>query len=208
MISPKKARLFPLAFLVALMAGCAQQQAQPPSESERIAAQYPDADKVTIDVTKPAAQPGSSSQVVATGMDQPTHNVEPDVYRDRRDVRDDRIEVLRGGRYSLVSARATLQQRELLEQVVDISIPASLNPSVEDGIRYTLQHTGFGLCRPQGEPQQLLYSRPLPAAHFDLGPMSLREALQVLGGPAFELQADPIARMVCYQVRDQRLAKE
>ncbi|MAM55830.1 MAG: hypothetical protein CMN25_00640 [Salinicola sp.] len=206
MTFPNKARLFPLAFLVALMAGCAQQQTQPPSESERLAAQYPDADKVTIDITKPA-QPGSSSQVVTTGMDQPTHDVEPDVYRDRRYNRDDRVEVLRGGRYSLVSAKATLQQRELLEQVVDISIPASLNPSVEDGIRYTLQHTGFGLCRAQGEPQQLLYSRPLPAAHFDLGPMPLREALQVLGGPAFEVQADPIARMVCYQVRDQRLVK-
>ncbi|MCS2611053.1 PilL N-terminal domain-containing protein [Halomonas dongshanensis] len=144
-------------------------------------------------------------RVVTTGLDQPTHEVEPDVYRDRDTSR---VEVIRGGRYALVTASATLQQRNLLEQTVNVSIPASMSPSVEDGLRYTLQHTGYSLCAPQGKPQQLLYSRPLPAAHFRLGPMPLREALQVLAGSAFEVQADPIARNICYQVRDQRLIEE
>ncbi len=198
----QKTRVVPLAFLIALLAGCAYQQPSPqPSESERLAANYSDSEKVTI-----ARSEGTShSRVVATGLDQPTHEVEPDVYRDRDASR---VEVMRGGRYALVTANATLQQRNLLEQTVNVSIPASMSPSVEDGLRYTLQHTGYSLCAPQGEPQQLLYSRPLPAAHFRLGPMPLREALQVLASSAFEVQADPIARTICYQVRDQRLIEE
>lgn len=200
MTQKHKARLIPLAFLIALSAGCAHQKPQP-TEAQRLAAEYPDADQMTVAST----ESGHPSRVVATGLDQPRHDVEPDVYRDRDATR---VEVMRGGRYALVTANATLQQRELLEQTVNISIPASMNPTVEDGLRYTLQHTGYSLCVPQGQPQQLLYSRPLPAAHFRLGPMPLREALQVLAGSAFEVQADPIARIICYQVRDQRLVEE
>ncbi|WIX33234.1 PilL N-terminal domain-containing protein [Salinicola sp. JS01] len=197
----QKTRVIPLAFLIALTAGCAHQQQPPqPSESERLAAAYPDAETMTI-----ARSDESGPRVVATGLDQATHEVEPDVYRDRDASR---VEVMRGGRYALVTANATLQQRNLLEQTINISIPASMDPSVEDGLRYTLQHTGYSLCAPQGKPQELLYSRPLPAAHFRLGPMPLREALQVLAGSAFEVQADPIARTICYQVRDQRLIEE
>lgn len=202
MYSFQQTRVVPLAFLIALLAGCAHQQPSPqPSESERLAADYPDAEKMALAGSKE----GPHARVVATGLDQPAYDVEPDVYRDR-DV--SRVEVMRGGRYALVTANATLQQRNLLEQTVNVSIPASMSPSVEDGLRYTLQHTGYSLCAPQGEPQQLLYSRPLPAAHFRLGPMPLREALQVLAGSAFEVQADPIARTICYQVRDQRLIEE
>lgn len=198
----QKTRVVPLAFLIALLAGCAHQQPTPqPSESERLAADYPDAEKMALAGSKE----GHHTRVVATGLDQPTYDVEPDVYRD---LNASRVEVMRGGRYALVTANATLQQRNLLEQTVNVSIPASMSPSVEDGLRYTLQHTGYSLCAPQGEPQQLLYSRPLPTAHFRLGPMPLREALQVLAGSAFEVQADPIARTICYQVRDQRLIEE
>jgi type IV pili sensor histidine kinase/response regulator len=202
MYSFQQTRVVPLAFLIALLAGCAHQQPSPqPSESERLAADYPDAENMALSRSEGAHH----SRVVATGLDQPTHEVEPDVYR-YRDA--SRVEVMRNGRYALVTANATLQQRNLLEQTVNVSIPASMSPSVEDGLRYTLQHTGYSLCAPQGEPQQLLYSRPLPAAHFRLGPMPLREALQVLAGSAFEVQADPISRTSCYQVRDQRLIEE
>lgn len=194
-----KALLSALGFAIALLVGCAQQPSAPTSsESEQLAAEFPDAEQLAI----PAATEPQGPRVVATGNDQPRHDVLPDVYADRDATT---VEVLRGGRYALVTTRPTLEQRDLLEQTVNISIPSSINPTVEDAMRHTLQHTGFSLCNPQGRPQQLLYTRPLPAAHYRLGPMPLREALQVLGGPAFEVQADPIARNICYQVRDQRL---
>lgn len=200
MTQTHKARLFPLTFLIALSAGCAQ-QAQQPTDAERIAANYPDADRMAV----ASSEPDHNPRVVATGLDRPTHDVEPDVYRDRDASL---VPVLREGRYVLLATHATLQERHLLEQIVNVSVPASINPTVEDGLRYTLQHTGYRLGPPQGDPQRLLYSRPLPAAHFRLGPMPLREALQVLAGSAFEVQADPFARTVYFQVRDQRLVEE
>lgn len=184
----QKYRVISLAFLVALVAGCTQQPSQP-TERERIASDYPEAGRM----------------VVATGMDRPTHDVAADVYRDRNN---EPAKVMQGHHFSLVMGRAEHRQADLLEQVVNVSVPAQLNQSVEDGLRYTLQHTGYTLCPPQREPQKLLYSRPLPAAHYRLGPMPLREALQILAGSAFELQVDPIVRTICYQVRDQRLVEE
>ena len=184
----KKNRAIPLALLVALSSGCVSQQPAQPSESDKIAIDYPDAEQMAI------RQP----RVTVLGLNQPTNDVGLDVYLDQ-DA--ERVEVVRGGRYALVTANASLQQRDLLEQVVKISIPDSMNPTVEDGLRYLLQHTGYGLCTPQNKPQQILYSRPLPTAHFRMGPMPLREALQVIAGSAFDVQADPVLRTICYQVR-------
>ena len=44
-----------------------------------------------------------------------------------------------------------------------------------------------------------LYTLPLPAAHLHLGPMSLRDALLTLAGPAWELHADDRTRQVCFE---------
>src|SRR5690554_2858497 len=81
-----------------------------------------------------------------------------------------------------------------------------MTTTVEDALHHTLRHTGYSLCPAPGPAQRTLYRKPLPAAHYRLGPMPLREALQVLGGDAWELEVDPVAREVCYQVRDIRYA--
>jgi type IV pili sensor histidine kinase/response regulator len=44
-----------------------------------------------------------------------------------------------------------------------------------------------------------LYALPLPAAHRHLGPMTLRDALLTLAGPAWELHADDRARQICFE---------
>jgi hypothetical protein len=44
-----------------------------------------------------------------------------------------------------------------------------------------------------------LYALPLPAAHLHLGPMTLRDALLTLAGPAWELHADDRARQICFE---------
>lgn len=180
----------PLAFIMALSAGCASQQPSPQrNESEQFAIDYPEAEKLAIDVG--VEQPDATMPGVNLGA---RTNAHPDQDQEH-------VVVVRGSRYALITANASLQQRDLLEQVINISIPDAMNPTVEDGLRYLLQHTGYGLCMPQDKPQQMLYSRPLPAAHFRLGPMPLREALQVIAGSAFDVQADPVLRTICYQVR-------
>ncbi len=43
--------------------------------------------------------------------------------------------------------------------------------------------------------------RPQPAAHYKLGPTSLRNTLQVLAGPACQVKVDEIMRSVCFELR-------
>lgn len=105
---------------------------------------------------------------------------------------------LRYGRYTLVSTEPTTEQRNLLAQIVDVSIPSNLNPSVQEAMHYVLQRSGYSLC-PAAEPVKILFARPLPAAHYRLGPISLSNALQVLAGPVWQLTIDEISRSVCFE---------
>jgi type IV pili sensor histidine kinase/response regulator len=105
---------------------------------------------------------------------------------------------LRYGRYTLVSTEPTTAQRDLLTQIIDVSIPSSLNPSVQDALHYVLQRSGYSLC-PAAEPVKVLFTRSLPAAHYRLGPISLRSALRVLAGPAWQLTTDDVSRSVCFE---------
>ncbi|WP_413790930.1 MULTISPECIES: PilL N-terminal domain-containing protein [unclassified Pseudomonas] len=105
---------------------------------------------------------------------------------------------LRYGRYTLVSTEPTTEQRDLLAQIIDVSIPSSLSPSVQDALLYVLQRSGYSLC-PDTAAVKVLFTRPLPAAHYRLGPISLRRALQVLAGPAWQLTTDEVGRSVCFE---------
>ncbi|BBP65806.1 hypothetical protein PHLH5_33470 [Pseudomonas sp. Cab53] len=105
---------------------------------------------------------------------------------------------LRYGRYTLVSTEPTTEQRDLLAQIIDVSIPSNLNPSVQEAMHYVLQRSGYSLCS-TAEPVKILFTRPLPAAHYRLGPISLSNALQVLAGPAWQLTIDEVSRSVCFE---------
>ncbi|TCV62202.1 PilL N-terminal domain-containing protein [Pseudomonas fluorescens] len=105
---------------------------------------------------------------------------------------------LRYGRYTLVSTAPTTEQRDLLAQIIDINIPSNLSPSVQDALHYVLLRSGYSLCL-DAAPVKVLFSRPLPAAHYRLGPIPLRSALQVLAGSAWQLTVDDINRSVCFE---------
>lgn len=106
------------------------------------------------------------------------------------------IPVVRYGRYTLVELTPTVAQQDLLLQVVDVSIPDTLNANVADALRHVLQRSGYQLC--SGRETDALGSLPLPAAHYHLGPLQLQDALLTLTGPARTLHVDHTARHVCF----------
>lgn len=106
------------------------------------------------------------------------------------------IPVVRYGRYTLVELTPAAAQQDLLLQVVDVSIPDTLNANVADALRHVLQRSGYQLCN--GRETDTLGSLPLPAAHYHLGPLQLRDALLTLAGPARTLHVDHSARRVCF----------
>ena len=106
------------------------------------------------------------------------------------------IPVARYGRYTLVEMVPEPAQRDLLRQVIEISIPPILDASVGDALRHVLLRTGYRLC--DATEATALYALPLPAAHLRLGPLPLRDALLALAGPAWELSVDDASRAVCF----------
>jgi type IV pili sensor histidine kinase/response regulator len=109
----------------------------------------------------------------------------------------DLIPVVRYGRYTLVELAPTAAQRDLLLQVVDVVLPEDARATVGDGLRHVLKRSGYQLCETAHAVIDL-YALPLPAAHLRLGPLTLRDALLTLAGPAWDLQVDDRTRQVCF----------
>ncbi|MEY0489122.1 PilL N-terminal domain-containing protein [Proteus terrae] len=109
--------------------------------------------------------------------------------------------VVRYDRYLLINTSPTLAQHEPLKQVIDIHIPTSQRSTVSDAMRYVLQPSGYSLCKTTLS-NQVLYNQKLPVVHHQLGPMRLKQALQVLAGVAWQLEIDGVQRIVCHSLRE------
>ncbi|MNF67607.1 Toxin co-regulated pilus biosynthesis protein Q [compost metagenome] len=109
--------------------------------------------------------------------------------------------VVRYGRYTLVSTQPDAGQRDLMAQIIDVTIPANMHPNVRDAMQYVVERSGYSLCPTDSGHVNILYTRPLPAAQYKLGPMTLRNTLQVLSGPAWQVKVDEVNRQVCFVLR-------
>lgn len=108
------------------------------------------------------------------------------------------IPVVRDGRYTLIELEPDDGQRDLMRQVIDLTIPAAAHATVGDALHYVLRRSGYRLCDAHADTTAVLYTLPLPAAHEHLGPITLREALQLLAGPRWALLVDDETREVCF----------
>lgn len=107
-----------------------------------------------------------------------------------------RESVVQYGRYTLVEISPTAGQEDLMQQIVDVSMPPTLVASVGDAVRYVLLRSGFVLCDTPGV--RILNTLPLPAADFHLGPLTLESALRILAGPGWKLETNQLTRRVCF----------
>ncbi len=107
---------------------------------------------------------------------------------------------LQVGRYSLLTAAPTEAQNKLLATTVAIRLPGRIQ-TVGEAVRHILQRSGYRLAAPEsiGPDSVALFALPLPAVHRSLGPMTLRDALEMLAGPAFHLVHDPVHRLITFE---------
>jgi len=112
---------------------------------------------------------------------------------------------LQVGRYSLLAATPTEAQAELLVATMTVQFPDRIQV-VGEAVRYLLQRSGYRLANVEsiGPDTASLFALPLPAVHRSLGPMTLRDALGTLAGPAFHLVQDPVHRLVTFERCDGR----
>jgi conjugative transfer region protein (TIGR03748 family) len=106
--------------------------------------------------------------------------------------------VVRYSRYRLVELTPDQAQIDLMQQIIDVTISPVMVSTVADALRYVLRWSGYQLCENAPERQEL-EALPLPAAHLHLGPMTLRDALAVLAGPAWHVDVDEGTRRVCFE---------
>lgn len=145
--------------------------------------------------------PHQKLQPAPSGLVTPSTTVSSNVQPASPDAYGRAPEVVRYDRYLLVSTSPQEAQRAPLEQIIDIRIPASMSPSVGDAMRYALQQSGYRLCG-SSQAQRVLYNQPLPGIQRQLGPMKLKTALQVMAGPAWQLEIDDVQRLVCHSLRE------
>ena len=104
------------------------------------------------------------------------------------------------GRYSTTTTAPMPAQAELLSTTVILRFPERIQ-TVGEAVRYLLQRSGYRLADPErvSSETMALFALPLPAVHRSLGPITLREALQTLAGPAFPLVQDPVHRLITFE---------
>ena len=104
------------------------------------------------------------------------------------------------GRYRSVLAGPTDGQANLLSAMVNVEFPAGVS-TVGAAVHYLLRGSGYQLAAEMAaDPARSdLLGLPLPEGHRSLGPMSLQDALETLGGPAFRLVEDPLHRLVSFE---------
>ncbi|WP_053108354.1 hypothetical protein [Thiopseudomonas alkaliphila] len=109
--------------------------------------------------------------------------------------------VIREGRYRIVSTRPSAEQRDLLAQIIQFHAPHSQS-TVKTALNYVTADAGYRLCTAApGSAIETLYNLPLPKAHQTIGPITLRNALQVLAGPAYQVEINEAQRGICFKVR-------
>ena len=104
----------------------------------------------------------------------------------------------RVGRYQTAVPQPRSDQRDLLSAMVDIELSDDVK-TVGQAIAAVLEDSGYRLSSNPASCQEKLFELPLPAVHRNLGPLTLRQALEVLSGPAYELAADPVRRLVSFE---------
>lgn len=143
-------------------------------------------------------QPQSTTTYILGGPKNP-EQLSPDIYH--KGAFSEPEPVIREGRYRIVSTRPSAEQRDLLAQIIQFQ---TTNPyaNVKTALTRVTAGSGYRLCT--GAPDgtvDTLYKLPLPKAHRNIGPVTLRNALQVLAGPAYKVEVDEARRGICFKVR-------
>ena len=111
------------------------------------------------------------------------------------------VDEIQVGRYSTMKTLPTEAQQNIFATVTNVQFDSSIT-TVGEAMRYLLEDQGIRLAVPRTQESQVhtLIALPLPQIHRQLGPISLRHALETLAGPVWRLVQDPIHRLVSFEL--------
>ncbi len=109
--------------------------------------------------------------------------------------------LVRVGRYATIAPVATPAQANLMQVVVRIHFPDEIT-TLRPAFEHILARSGYRLAPALAADPRLetLMRAPLPEVHRRLGPITLQRALETLAGPTWVLVADPVHRLVSFEL--------
>lgn len=117
-----------------------------------------------------------------------------------------RSDYVRTDRYTLASTTPLLEQREPMVAIVHMRFAQDVG-SVGQATRELLEGSGYRLLPSSDSRAELqdsiLMAQMLPAVHREIGPVTLLDALAILGGRAWQVNVDHVYRLVWFSVSDE-----
>ncbi len=112
--------------------------------------------------------------------------------------------LIQTGRYLTINNQSPVEQLDLLSPIIQVHFLSDIK-TVGDAIADVLRYSGYALIETSQQTHDLqnTLKKPLPFMQRDLGPLSLRQILSLLIGPAFHLIIDPLNRTVDFQTKSQ-----
>lgn len=89
----------------------------------------------------------------------------------------------------------------ILSVPVDVRLPVMSNMTIKESMNFMLNGSGVRLRTPASYGEAQLFNQPLPLIQTDMGNMPLRQALQIMAGPAFVLEEDIVKREVGFSLK-------
>ncbi len=105
-------------------------------------------------------------------------------------------------RYVTQSRASGAELTDILGVPIDARLPVMTQMTVKQGMEFLLNGSGMALRTPTSGAEAQLYTQALPLGQTNMGHMSLREALQIMGGQAFLLEEDVVRREVGFRLKD------
>lgn len=108
---------------------------------------------------------------------------------------------VRVGRYQSMAAGPEAVQVDLLSAVITHRFDADIR-TVGEAVEDLLEGSGYRLLSATlAETYRVhLFALPLPDAQRQLGPITRRDALELVSGEAFRLIVDPVYRLVSFEL--------
>ena len=106
-------------------------------------------------------------------------------------------------RYATVDNKPLAAQINPLLAVQQMHFPLQVH-TIGEAVEWWLQYSGFKLVSKDKQSKNLqeIFSQPLPQIDRNLGPLSVKDGLEVLVGQQFfKLVADPLKRQVNFQLK-------
>lgn len=106
-------------------------------------------------------------------------------------------------RYATIANKPLVAQVNPLLAIQQIHFPQEVK-TVGQAIEWWLHYSGFSLVAPEHQPESLkiVMAHLLPQVHRNLGPLTVREGLEVLAGQqVFTLTDNPLLREVTFKLK-------